>query len=495
MAVSASTLLLKRMTERGETGSVLEYGITQEDFPASEQTSFDVLRDHFEARGFGTAHIQVHALRTHFNTIAEDPSRTTADLCAEVRMRRIRTESDNLLESVKKLTSKGKVEEALRALHEKSGRLLSFATKTQDLSFRNGVSECLGIYEKRKDARLSGQTMHKFSLPWKTFQDAAGGIEEEDFYVFYGRPKSKKTWVLCSIIAHMFLQGFRVLVYTKEMTPVNIMQRILTCMMEIPYGALRHGNLSAPDEERLFAFRESMLDPKGNLDVLSGQDVKDGRDTIGWLGTKIANYAPDVVFVDGLYLMSTSSSSKAQADWQRVMGISREARQLVLATKKPILCTMQANRGAAKHSNADASEISYSDALGQDATGIFRVMRAKDEIYLACGGSREYSLEGWKIGGIPATDFKDKGVLTLADIHELMSVDDAPETSKKKRALNQTADSVVPPVPAIEMVQQVSAAFASVGQPSETRLIVAPPAPRIIQPRRPVRPVRPGVAA
>jgi hypothetical protein len=83
-----------------------------------------------------------------------------------------------------------------------------------------------------------------------------------------------------------------------------------------------------------------------------------------------------------------------------------------------VIATMQANRQAAKNQTAQLDEIAYSDAIAQDATGIFRVINEKKTptIALVAGGTREYKIHGVRIHGIPATDFSFKELMTEKDI-------------------------------------------------------------------------------
>jgi hypothetical protein len=173
-----------------------------------------------------------------------------------------------------------------------------------------------------------------------------------------------------------------------------------------------------------------------NFICLSAQDIQGGGDTIPWLRSKVEKHMPDVQFVDGLYLLSDADGRKNKSSHEKMTGISRGYRQLILDTKIPGIATLQANRKAAGHSNAELDEIAYSDAIGQDATIAARVIAEKTAptIALVFGGSREFEMHGLRIGGEPATDFDEKGLLTEKDITKAKEKDAGDEEAETKGA-------------------------------------------------------------
>lgn len=258
---------------------------------------------------------------------------------------------------------------------------------------------------------------------------------------------SMKSWVLAFIIAHFFMKGLRVLVYTKEMTPTNILRRVAAAAGGLPYQEMRFGRMMVQEKDTLLDIREMAqnLKHRDNLWCLSGKDTPGGGtgDTIPWLHTKVEKYKPDVVLIDGLYLMSTGKPN--QKDNIRVQTISRECRQMVLDTGIPVVATAQANRGAAGHYEANLDEIAHSDAIGQDATAAFRVINEKTDhevngkkvntVILATAGSREFRMDGFRIVAEPATDFSYHSPVSSKELETAKEKDSAPEdeTKTKKR--------------------------------------------------------------
>jgi hypothetical protein len=366
---------------------------------------------------------------------------TTQALCAEVRKYRVKAELNQAAVDCSQAMSLHEVDPMgpLSVLHGHITRLQALGTTANtDVGLLQGVQ---GI-RRRMELAKQGVDFSKMTWPWKPLQDETYGIQPDDYIVFYGRPKSMKTWVLSYLIAWAFWQEKRIIVYTKEMTPDNVYMRTLACMMKLAYTELRGAvmsqakPLSAADEMALdatIAYIASDPSMASRITVLSGRDVGAGMDTVPWLRSKLEKYKPDAVFVDGLYLMS--DHQKHNSDHQRVMHISRDLRDMVLATKTPVIATMQANRKAAGHREANLDELAYSDALGQDATIAARVINDKNSptVSVILAGSREFQLHGFRIHGVPAKNFDFHSILTEQDIQKATENDHGEEEAKEKK--------------------------------------------------------------
>jgi len=244
-----------------------------------------------------------------------------------------------------------------------------------------------------------------------------------------------KSWVLCFLIAWMVMEEIRVLVYTKEMTTRNIYKRIAAFLAGVPYNDVKKAKLTPEQESKLMFWLSvaKSLAGKNRLIVLSAKDVS-GRDTVSWLRTKIDKYVPQVVFVDGLYLMSPENPRLTKTN-ERVESISRAMRAMQLDTKIPVIATMQANRLAAKHDKAEFDEIAFSDSLSQDCTMAIRVIKNRNEakISLVFAGAREMEFAGMTIHGIPCTNFDFYSMLTDKEIEKVKKEDEEDTDTTKKR--------------------------------------------------------------
>lgn len=446
--MSYQLALCSRIVRTGDMASALKYGITIDDFTALEaRNMFQLVHSYYVQQESQGSVITERLLQTWFKGLVlhdDMPQMTMETLCYEVRRERIIIEGNaaavKFSEAVNVPVCNPVAE--LGALHTKISSLMALGvTANSDVTMKMGMD---GVLEKLRLAR-QGVNNARMSWPWEILERATFGLQPDDYVVFYGRPKSMKTWVLCYLIAWAFENEKRILVYTKEMTPDNVYMRVLACILRFAYDELREAAaatgkpLQVSDEAQLMNLYQWVCsDPRiaQQLVVLSGRDAPPGGDTVSWLNSKIDQYHPDILFVDGSYLLS--DQRKASADHTRVMNISRDLRQMNLATRVPIISTLQANRKAAGHSDANFDEIAYSDAIGQDATVAARVIndKASPTISIILAGSREFKLHGFRINGTPARDFTFHSELTEKDILKAKEADQV--EAEKEKAKKET---------------------------------------------------------
>jgi hypothetical protein len=437
---NAEYQLLSRIVGSGNLGTVIDWGIQDGDFRTNEGKSVwrYIAGYYADAKTRGSV-LGANAFATVFPQLQlwDDPSMTTDALCVEVRRARIIAEAR---ESCLALTENIEVDPAgaIATLHVHMQSLLALGdSKNHDVTFRDAIGRLVNRYEQRKNDIYA---FAKMPWPWDIMNECTGGIQDDDFIVLYGRPKSMKTWVLVVLLAWAFQNEKTVLIYTKEMTPDNIFQRIAATICQIPYQELRNGKLMPHDELLLMSLARMLQDKymRANLVCLDGREAGAGGDTVPWIQSKIEKYKPDLVFIDGMYLLSDVTNGKKgpTADWLRVTNISRAVRSMILHTHTPVVATMQANRGAAKHSDGNLDEIAYADAVAQDATIAMRVINEKWQNTIACvmAGSREFRLHGFRINGKPATDFTFHSVMTEEEIKAAEEKDAPDEDGKKKKA-------------------------------------------------------------
>lgn len=433
---NAEMQLLSRIVRTGELAAVIDWGVVDGDFRTNEGKSiWRYIAGYYSLSDTRGSVIGPNVYASLFPQIPlyDDPSMTLPALCHEVRRARVVAEAK---EACLALTDSIEVDPlgAIATLHVHAQNLIALGTtKNHDVSFVDSMTRMITKYDQIKNGV---HTSSRMLWPWEIMNDHTMGIHEEDFIVLFGRPKSMKTWVLNYIMSSAFMQDKTALVYTKEMTPDSISQRTAACIAQLPYQELRSGKLLPHDEQNLTMLLHAAQDKytRANLIFLDGREVGAGNDTVPWIESKIEKYKPHIVFIDGMYLLSDTNKSGKTADWQRVTNISRAVRNMVLHTRTPVIATMQATRGAAKHSEGNLDEIAYADAVAQDATIAMRVINEKHLNTIACviAGSREFKLHGFRIHGVPATNFTFHSEMSESEISEAEKRDTPEEAARKK---------------------------------------------------------------
>jgi len=367
--------------------------------------------------------------------LIDDPGMTLAALCQEVRANRIKAQARQLLVELGDMLMTDPMG-AVALMHQKAADLQNDCNpKKTDVHFADGFSAAV----EEMDMVGAGVDVSVCPWPWAPIQRKTMGIRKHDYIVFFGRPKSMKSWILCFLIAWFFENGKRILIYTKEMPPIEIFERVGCCIAQVDYERFITGRLVPDEREAVYNIRDFLQAARSSHMVvcLSAKDAPGGNDTVAWLSSKVEKYVPDAVFIDGLYLMKDQQHAKQRHD--RVRNISNDLRQMILHYDTPVIGTVQANRQAAQNEGANTEDIAFSDSLGQDCTHLIRVINEKDDdtIALVMGNvARRFKLNGFRIYGVPAINFgvKDEEI-TQKEADRAMRKDDADtkEAAGKKK--------------------------------------------------------------
>jgi hypothetical protein len=433
--------LLSRVIRTGDLGSVLSWGVGSDDFLTSEGKGiFNVLIGYHTHPGTAGSVVGVHALTMIFPNfvLCDDQSMTTDALCRQVRRDRLNVQFKQEVSRAMELVDYDPMQAAqVMSVGTRNIMTLGYS-QTTDIRLAAGVDRVMANYQLKRQ----GVDLSVGKWPWQILNDETGGIVKDDYVVFFGRPKSYKSWMLVYCVANLILQGKRVLLYTKEMSWEEVMERILACLAVIRHWNLRHGKLSDEEEQRFVEMCNLSRMPEFSEQciVLSGMDAK-GNDTVPWVQAKVESYKPDVVAIDGLHLMADAHRAKKREE--RITNISRDTRQMILHTLIPVLATVQANRGAAKHQEANSEDVAYSDAISQDVTGLFRTIKDKRESLevpptasIVCGLLRNGDLDGFRINSHPALDFTYHSKLSAIDALKAKEEDDKAAEAEAKKQKN-----------------------------------------------------------
>lgn len=427
--------LISRIVRSGDLNTAVQWGITEADFLTPEGKAYwRTLWGYYSAAETTGAILGAYSFQEKFPNfqLFDEPTMTTESLCVEVRKQRLSVDFRSVAQATLELADY----DPLQAISQMQTAMTDLQnigmSKATDVHFYEGFAR--GVH--RMELIEQGFDLSCGKWPWEPLQEATLGVQPDDYVVFYGRPKSMKTWVLAFLIAWFFESRKRILIYTKEMTPDNIFFRAGACLARVRYQAFRGANLTWEEKQAIYAVQRMLYLSRLNQSVvcLSGADATEGGDNVPWLRAKVEQYKPDIVFIDGMYLMSDSKGAKK--DHERVRNISRAIRQMNLDTRVPVISTLQANRAAAKNQEANLDEIAFSDSIGMDATILARTINEKDKptIAIIMGGSREFKLHGFRIYGVPAVNFEYEGEISMGEILDAKEKDDAPEdTSKSKK--------------------------------------------------------------
>jgi replicative DNA helicase len=229
--------------------------------------------------------------------------------------------------------------------------------------------------------------------PWPGINDATMGWWPGNFIVFVARAGVGKTNVLLHLARQAWLDGHKVLFVGTEMGRVDLAMRFFAFHFKLPYVDFRHGKLGTVLEKQAEGWIRSVSSETG-INIV-GDDFDPEIDSII---SAAEQTRPDIVFVDGLYLVKNRGHDQRS----RVANTSDDLKRAAKRLGIPFVTSTQFNREAAGNSRSDVSleKIGMSDVVSWNGDVIYGLFRDDDMI-----GAKEMGFRPLKIREGQGKDF------------------------------------------------------------------------------------------
>lgn len=218
------------------------------------------------------------------------------------------------------------------------------------------------------------RTGSMLSTGLKMIDTLTKGLYDGEVFLIAARLGIGKSTMLFFMMADWIMQGKKVLCISKEMPETDVFARVDSVIGGFNPLLLRDATMKTELMGKLGNVVAKIIDSKGELVIPSG-----GIYTPMAIQSLAVNIEPDVIVVDGVYLLSPSQALGRQASgWESMAKVSREIKQMALDLNKPVVSTTQLKRVGDKE-EFNAEDIAYSDALGQDADFVTTLRRLPKE--------------------------------------------------------------------------------------------------------------------
>lgn len=245
-------------------------------------------------------------------------------------------------------------------------RIIHSTNRNNDLLNIGEVGE--NIYreyrEQRLDVGISGVPSGHSLIDEQT-----GGYQNGDLAVYVARPKQGKTWMLIKQAHHAWQQGYNILFVTMEMTLNQIGNRFYGLHAGVNPRYIRKRTLTYHAERRVRRAIDS-LQGSNRFNMLAGNMGK----TVSEIEMTISQLNPDLIVIDGFYLMRPSYAPRNAGRFERIAYILDELKQITITSNRPVLGSTQFGRAAGKAGQKGSLEnIGFTDAIGTHASLIYSV--------------------------------------------------------------------------------------------------------------------------
>lgn len=252
------------------------------------------------------------------------------------------------------------MEVARQAIAEMNSSCRLITNENRVSNLREASREVLDLYEHaHANPGISG-----IASGWPTFDESTGGYQNGDVVTWVARLGIGKTNILLKQADFAWGQGNSVLVVTTEMPKPQITRRLLGIQSGINPDAIRKGQLSHWARARLRRLVDNLTYGERFSIYSAGMNQK-----VGDIDTLIHEFAPDIVFIDGAYLLRPETGTRHLNRIERVPEVYDALKAMALTHNRPIVNTTQFSRQAGKRGKEGSIEtIAFSDAIAQNSS-------------------------------------------------------------------------------------------------------------------------------
>jgi replicative DNA helicase len=228
--------------------------------------------------------------------------------------------------------------------------------------------------ERYKDYQaLQNQEFLGIPTGFTKIDEATAGLQGGQLITIIAPPKTGKSQIALKIAINVHQQGYVPMFQSFEMNNHEQQQRHDSMRSHISHGRLRRGKLLPAEEERYIDVLNAM-EKEHSFHLV---DAVNGI-TVSALSAKIEQCKPDIVFVDGVYLMLDEITGEMNTP-QAITNITRALKRLAQKINKPVIITTQTLLWKMRAGKVTADSIGYSSSFFQDSDVILGLQPVEED--------------------------------------------------------------------------------------------------------------------
>lgn len=268
-------------------------------------------------------------------------------------------------------------------MQEAEGKLFEIAQKNlkQDYTQINPVIE--EAYEQLRKAAARTDGLSGLESGFTDLDKVTAGWQKSDLVIIAARPAMGKTAFALSMAKNIAVDYHKpCALFSLEMSNVQLVNRLISNVCEIPGEKIRSGQLAPYEWAQLDSKLKNLIDAPLYVDETPGLSIFEFRTKARRL---VREHHVECIIVDYLQLMTASGMGFSRQE--EVSTISRSLKGLAKELKIPILALSQVNRdvekrtdpnnaqSAAESKRPQLSDLRESGAIEQDADIVIFIHR------------------------------------------------------------------------------------------------------------------------
>ena len=208
-----------------------------------------------------------------------------------------------------------------------------------------------------------------------TIDAATNGLQNGQLIVIVAPPKTGKSTLALQIAQNVHMKGYAPMFQSFEMSNSEQLSRYDAMRARVSHSRLQKGAINAEEESRYKSILKNMEGAHHNFWLV---DSAAGA-TVSGIASKIQVLQPDIVFIDGTYLMVDENGEKPGSP-QAITNITRSLKRLAQRINKPVVISTQVLTNKMRNGQVTADAIGYSSSFHQDADVIFGLQREDENV-------------------------------------------------------------------------------------------------------------------
>ena len=230
------------------------------------------------------------------------------------------------------------------------------------------------------------------STGFKTIDDITSGVMKQQLWTIAAPPKTGKSVLAMQMAIKAQDENQRVMFQSFEMTAREMKTRYDAMRSHISHKRLIMGGLQ-PDEEKSYLAHLAV-----DRDDFWMPDTVASR-TITGLCAKVEKYQPDILFVDGMYLMFDEETGETESE-RSLRSLTRGMKRVAQRYDIPVVVSTQTLRSKMRGGKVTADSIGYTSSFLQDSDIVLVLQRQDEED----DTSRSLTVAASRISGMGSTD-------------------------------------------------------------------------------------------
>jgi len=230
------------------------------------------------------------------------------------------------------------------------------------------------------------------STGFKTIDEITSGVMRQQLWTIAAPPKTGKSVLAMQMAIKAQDEKQRIMFQSFEMTAREMKTRYDAMRSHISHKRLIMGALHPDEEKRYLDHLNVERDDFWMPDTVASR-------TITGLCAKVEKYEPDILFVDGMYLMFDEETGETESE-RSLRSLTRGMKRVAQRYNIPVVVSTQTLRSKMRGGKVTADSIGYTSSFLQDSDIVLVLQRQDEED----DTSRSLTVAASRISGMGSTD-------------------------------------------------------------------------------------------